>query len=119
MPYANKEKQREAQKLWARTHRVTTGRHRTSARRKTRKLTAEIKETTPCVDCGESYPYYVMQFDHIPGKEKLGCIATMVGKNAAWEKIKEEILKCDIVCANCHAERTYKRRVATKVVTQS
>jgi hypothetical protein len=29
----------------------------------------------PCADCRESYPYYVMDFDHRPGTEKLFEIA--------------------------------------------
>lgn len=26
--------------------------------------------------------------------------------------IQEEAKKCDLVCANCHKDRTYRRRVA-------
>ena len=29
----------------------------------------ELKESTPCSDCGIKYPYYVMDFDHIENKE--------------------------------------------------
>lgn len=60
----------------------------------------------PCMDCGCKYPHYVMQFDHVRG-EKLFCIGE--GRNRSQEKILEEIAKCDLVCANCHAERTYQR----------
>lgn len=60
-----------------------------------------------CADCGVSYPYWVMSFDHVRG-EKLGNIASMVlKKGKAW--LLAEVAKCDVVCANCHAERTHQR----------
>jgi len=68
----------------------------------------ELKESTPCLDCGKNYPYYVMDFDHITG-DKVGNISHMI-QSGATRKIKEEVEKCEIVCANCHRERTYGNR---------
>lgn len=68
----------------------------------------QLKESTPCADCGNNYPYYVMDFDHVRG-EKTGNISHMV-QSGVTKKIKEEISKCEIVCANCHRERTHLRR---------
>jgi len=62
----------------------------------------------PCLDCKQSFPTYVMQFDHLPQYEKLFCIA--VGHDYGTEKLMKEIDKCEVVCANCHAERTWQRR---------
>jgi hypothetical protein len=49
-----------------------------------------------------------MQWDHRPGEEKLGDI-----NEDFWDRSREEILaeiaKCDLVCANCHAIRTFSR----------
>ncbi len=72
----------------------------------------------PCTDCGIKYPFYVMDFDHVGGSTKINDIANMVSRNLSISKIQNEINKCQIVCANCHRIRTYKRyaRVA-KVVT--
>lgn len=61
----------------------------------------------PCADCGIEYPFYVMEFDHIDPKQKEYSIAGMT--NASWTKIKAEIQKCELICANCHAIRTYNR----------
>lgn len=71
----------------------------------------------PCIDCGVKYPYWVMQFDHIKGEKKfdLGHAADRAGIAG----LKAEIEKCEVVCANCHAERTHKRRAASKVDEQS
>lgn len=60
----------------------------------------------PCVDCGMQYPYYVMDFDHKEGKKEF-CLH--VGWRYSLPKIKAEIKKCDLLCANCHRIRTQKR----------
>jgi hypothetical protein len=67
-----------------------------------------LKESTPCTDCKMMYPYYVMDFDHLPEFEKSGQISTMISQGAT-KKVKEEIAKCEIVCANCHRQRTHDR----------
>jgi hypothetical protein len=61
------------------------------------------------MDCGVKYPFYVMQFDHI--KDKLFTIGGSA-RRFTIEKIREEIKKCEVVCANCHFERTYRRKRA-------
>ena len=59
-----------------------------------------------------------MDFDHKNGKIKVGNIASMTTRNLSLSRIKNEIEKCDIVCANCHRIRTYKRQAeVAKVVT--
>jgi hypothetical protein len=65
----------------------------------------DIKEQTPCADCGELFPYYVMDFDHLRDKKR--AVSNM--RSYSEVKILEEIAKCDLVCANCHRERTYQR----------
>lgn len=61
----------------------------------------------PCTDCQIHYPYYVMQFDHVRGKKRFNIAHA---KSYSDKVILEEIAKCDLVCANCHAKRTYLRR---------
>ena len=63
----------------------------------------------PCVDCGIKYPYYVMDFDHREGNVKIADITRLSNRGFSIEKILEEIKKCDLVCSNCHRERTHKR----------
>lgn len=73
-----------------------------------RQMVLEAK-SRPCADCGVAYPYYVMDSDHRDGvrKEFLLHSITAVTKRA----ITREIAKCDVVCANCHRERTHRRRM--------
>lgn len=61
----------------------------------------------PCTDCGIKYPYYVMHFDHLDGDMKSAGISQL----RTIAMIDEEVKKCELVCANCHAERTHKRRL--------
>lgn len=60
----------------------------------------------PCTDCGVSYPYYVMQFDHLDPAEKLFNIGH-IGPTTGRKRLLAEIAKCDVVCANCHCVRTH------------
>jgi hypothetical protein len=63
--------------------------------------------THPCADCGEA-DLVVLQFDHCRGK-KINNISAMVRRGAKLATIKNEISKCDVVCANCHTRRTAAR----------
>lgn len=72
-----------------------------------RKVIRAIKENTPCKDCGIKYPYWIMQFDHVRGKKSF-TISKMMDKRGL-EILLREIAKCDVVCSNCHADRTHKR----------
>lgn len=63
----------------------------------------------PCVDCGEA-DLVVLEFDHLPGKDKRFDVARAVsGSTRAWKTIRAEIDKCEVVCANCHRRRTARR----------
>jgi hypothetical protein len=74
-----------------------------------KKFLEKIKDK-PCLDCGKKYPTWVMDFDHRDGKEKIASISFLTFRKLVnFDKIKEEIAKCDLVCANCHRDRTYKR----------
>lgn len=61
----------------------------------------------PCSDCKNIFPFYVMDFDHI--SDKSFNIGNARYKQVSHEKLLEEIAKCEVVCANCHRQRTYNR----------
>lgn len=58
----------------------------------------------PC-KCGETDPV-ALDFDHRNREEKFMEVSQMIHIGYNLEKIKEEILKCDVLCANCHRKRT-------------
>lgn len=62
-------------------------------------------KNVPCTDCGGGYPSYVMDLDHLDPSLKLGSVGEMARRGL--HKTREEIAKCEAVCANCHRERTY------------
>lgn len=64
----------------------------------------------PCVDCKETDPI-VLEFDHL--SSKLATISNM-HRNFSLEKVKIEIDKCEVRCANCHRRKTAKERGWTK-----
>jgi len=66
---------------------------------------ASLKDGVPCADCGETFPVYVMHWDHLPGFEKVDEVSSMVGHRTR-AAILEELKKCELVCANCHVLRT-------------
>lgn len=74
-----------------------------------RELVRRTKDGKPCTDCKVEFPHYVLQFDHVRG-EKLGDVADLVNRAVATHMLLAEIEKCELVCANCHATRTWQRR---------
>jgi hypothetical protein len=71
----------------------------------------------PCLDCGRRFPAYVMQFDHRDPATKRFLVAASWLKSIAT--ILNEAAKCDIVCSNCHRDRTFRRRQSSAGVAQS
>lgn len=58
-----------------------------------------------CVKCGEKH-FACLQFDHIERDKKTSNISTMIRDTKKIDLILEEIKKCNILCANCHAKKT-------------
>jgi hypothetical protein len=68
-------------------------------------------KSKPCMDCGNEYPTWVMDLDHRNPKEKVLAVATAVTWGWSIQRLQSEIAKCDVVCSNCHRDRTHKQRV--------
>lgn len=54
-----------------------------------------------CVKCGYNKCINALQFHHLDPSEKDFQIS---GKSYSFERMKEEVDKCILVCANCHIE---------------
>ncbi len=68
-------------------------------------LLCEYLSHHPCVDCGEK-EVLVLEFDHIGPKE--ADVGYLVQAHS-WERILQEIAKCEARCANCHRRITAQR----------
>ena len=59
----------------------------------------------PCVDCGET-DIMVLEFDHL--RDKTFNVSHGI-RNMSWERVLQEIQKCEVLCGNCHRLRTLRR----------
>jgi len=70
-----------------------------------KRLIEELKGQ-PCSDCGQVFPPFVMDFDHVAGKT--GEVGRLVSTHGT-DRLLAEIERCEVVCANCHSMRTFGR----------
>ena len=56
-----------------------------------------------CVRCGYKKCVRALEFHHLDPDGKDFPVSSR-GACKSWERIKEELGKCILVCANCHAE---------------
>jgi 5-methylcytosine-specific restriction endonuclease McrA len=80
---------------------------------KARELLIQTKQR-PCMDCGGTFPPYVMHFDHRVPSQKVLTVSALAGAGSI-KNMLNEITKCDLVCANCHAIRTHGQREAGSI----
>lgn len=70
-------------------------------------LAQRYKRKCGCRICGIKNPI-VLQFDHIDPTTKISTVSQMITDRHNIERIKAEIRKCQILCANCHLIKTAK-----------
>jgi hypothetical protein len=71
-----------------------------------------IKVGRGCADCGYKSHPVALDFDHVRGVKR--CKVSNMWWGHRWDRVLEEIEKCEVVCANCHRIRTYNRKRETK-----
>lgn len=90
------------------TYRVNAQRRRQRLRDEFRKNMIAYADGKYCIDCGET-DSVTFEFDHIDPATKSFNVSQAVRLGYSWEKVLEEIKKCQIVCANCHKRRSAKQ----------
>jgi hypothetical protein len=78
--------------------------HNADYRLRNLQYTIDFLKEHPCIDCGEKDPV-VLEFDHRGDKENN--ISHMI--TSSFEKLVDEIQKCDVRCSNCHKRKTAKQ----------
>lgn len=63
-----------------------------------------VKEEAECGNCGEEHPA-TLEHHHRDPQQKEKSIADMVNLGYSKQKIKTEMDKCTVLCANCHAKK--------------
>lgn len=71
-------------------------------RRKVREMSIEYKGGQ-CTQCGYNRCFDALEFHHQDSSKKDFGISDK-GYTRSWEKIRAELDKCVLVCANCHRE---------------
>lgn len=110
MPINDPIKQREA----SRRHYEKNRDHLIAKAKESSKITrvrirayiTEHLKAHPCVDCGETNAI-VLEFDHV--RDKDFNISDATRKGVSMKRLKAEIAKCEVRCANCHRRKTYER----------
>lgn len=108
MPHKDKEKGKAwRRRWWASLPPKRKREKQVKANKRAKKIKiflARYKIEKGCADCGYNKHHSALDFDHTKGKKKI-----LVAFAKSITQAKKEIKKCDVVCANCHRIRTYKR----------
>ena len=65
--------------------------------------TTSVKLKSGCIICGYNKSPRALHFHHRNPSTKYKAV-TILARAGVTPKLKEEISKCDVMCANCHAE---------------
>lgn len=63
----------------------------------------------PCADCGGTFEPYQMDFDHRDPAKKSFDVTSGRAMLMSRDRLLDEVAKCEIVCANCHAIRSARQ----------
>lgn len=81
-------------------------------KRKRLKVKAVLYKGGKCIACSYDKCIWALEFHHRDRAEKSFSIAAP--ETRAWEKLRVELDKCDLLCANCHREKEYEEILKTK-----
>jgi hypothetical protein len=115
MPYKDQAQKKENHKkymreVWYPLNKVKHIGYISNIKKRITSFVLEFKKKGSCMDCGlkgKECPE-VLDFDHL--KDKKFNISEFKQSTSGFLKVKEEIGKCELVCANCHRIRTVKRK---------
>ena len=108
-PEEYKEYQRNYQRSWHQRNKEKRLARMHEKKAATYEYVQGIKSQLFCVDCGERHPA-ALQFHHPNPEDKMFNVADAVRNGISLDRIKKEIEKCIVLCANCHAIRHYNMR---------
>ena len=80
---------------------------KTIRRRRNTKFVKRVKLKYGCSTCGYNKHHASLHFDHLDRTKKYKNVSILVGKAYSLKTLKEEMRKCQILCANCHSEKTF------------
>ena len=117
MPRAKTEANREKMRAYSAQHYLEnksdyierSAKTKAQTRLRLKKFVNRYKILCGCVDCGYKKNPLALQLDHVRGT-KTKDVSVMIQWCFSMTKLKEEIRKCEVRCANCHFIITADRR---------
>lgn len=116
MPYKNEERKKENHKrymreVWYPKNKKKHIGYINNIKKKIVNYIIDYKKRSKCLDCGLSGARCpeVLDFDHVNNDKKFN-VSEFRHYTSGFNKVKKEISKCEIVCANCHRIRTMERK---------
>lgn len=107
MPIKDLEKRRAYRRKWYARNKDSEKQHVLRRKKKIIAWFEEYKKNLSCEICGENHPA-VLDFHHKISSTKESEIPFLVYNGYSLEKIKREIVKCQVLCSNCHRKFHYK-----------
>jgi len=107
MPFKDPEKRRIYRRKWYAKNSKSEKAHVARRRKEIKKWFIEYKSGLKCNKCGENHPA-ALDFHHKGDKDKGINFMTHWGYSIV--RIKKEMSKCMVLCANCHRKLHYKLR---------
>ena len=102
-----KECYKKTLKIYYKEHQEHYKEQNKERRKRIKEWVKNLKKKLKCNRCNED-DYRCLQFHHTNGEEKDIIIADATRMGYSIERIKKEIKKCEVLCANCHAKEHYK-----------
>jgi hypothetical protein len=91
----------EYHREWARNNRARRKELNDAWREKQRQVFQSLKEGLICLECGEDRTP-CLDIHHLDPSTKEIALGQVVNRGWSTERIKKEIEKCVVLCANCH-----------------
>jgi len=83
-------------------------------RKKDRLLWIEYKTTLSCRICGQNHPA-TLDFHHViihPDNQTINDLT----RSGAYNRVVEELKKCEVLCANCHRIHHHEERMGVTLM---
>jgi len=105
LSYLDKEKQKASQYKYYLKHKERYLLNTKIRKIKYKNIIDRYKSRYGCCDCSVKHlPPYVYDLHHLEPDTKEGAVSRLI-RTSSWERIKNEIKKCIILCSNCHRIR--------------
>lgn len=104
---AYREYMRNYQKSWHQRNKAQRLAHAVERKEYMKAFYNRLKENLECERCGENHPA-TLQFHHRDPQKKDFNLSAAVRDGYGVERIKREVAKCTVLCANCHAKLHYE-----------